>query len=167
MSYSEPLINQPRVLLLSVGVGAMLCVLYIVIQSICRLSGEGRFSYYLADGLFCTAFALISFFFMVLYNNGRVRLHLILGEGAGFFAFYFSVGRYLYSLSLVPVRIIRRFVTFFAGLFHLLKQKISPKKPLKIRFFKKVKADTPELEKKKKKFNLFGKIHLKNPYKSV
>ena len=89
MSYSEPLLNQPWVLLLAVGVGVLLCIIYIVLQSICCLAGEGQLVCCFADGIFCVAFMLVSFFFMVIYAGGRVRLHLILGEAAGFFLFYF------------------------------------------------------------------------------
>lgn len=161
--------------MLSVGVGALLCIFYIIIQGFFRILGEGRLSYYLADGVFCVIFALVSFFFMVLYNNGRVRLHLVLGEAAGFFAFYFSVGKYLYSLTVNIVNSARR-ITFLllkplVIMFSLLKEKygeikcvINKKIPP---FIKRGKAETEASEKKKKKVNLFGKIHLKNPNKSV
>ncbi len=175
MSYSEPLINQPRVLLLSVGVGALLCVFYITIQAVFRILGEGKLSYYLADGLFCVIFALVSFFFMVLYNNGRVRLHLILGEGAGFFAFYFSVGKYLYSFTVGIVKSARQvtdflskplvlFISFVKDKFRAFKSFIKKKTASLI---KKSEAEREPREKKKKKVNLFDKIHLKNPNKSV
>ena len=175
MSYSEPLINQPRVLLLSVGVGALLCIFYIIIQGFFRILGEGRLSYYHADGVFCVIFALVSFFFMVLYNNGRVRLHLILGEGAGFFIFYFSVGKYLYDFT-VSIANSARWITLLllkplVIMFSLLKEKYGVIKCVinkKIASFIKKENDGEEApEKKKKKVNLFGKIHLKNPNKSV
>lgn len=175
MSYSEPLINQPRVLLLSVGVGALLCVFYIIIQGVFRLLGDGKLSYFLADGLFCVIFALISFFFMVLYNNGRVRLHLIAGEAAGFFALYLSVGRYIYALTVNIIKLLKRIaavlikplvpsLSFIIRKIRMLKEVIGGKLAALIK-----KSETAEesYEKKKKKFDLFDKIHLKNPNKSV
>ncbi len=175
MSYSEPLINQPRVLLLSVGVGALLCIFYVLIQGVMRLSGEGRLSYFIADGLFCAVFALVSFFFMVLYNNGRVRLHLILGEAAGFFILYFSAGKYFYALVVGIVNFLRRIAVVLTKpavrLFLLVAKKIRIfGNVIKAGIASRIKKYRPEgdsFKKKKKKFDLFDKIHLKNPNKSV
>ncbi len=172
MSYSEPLINQPRYFFLSIGVGVLLCVIYVLLQGLFRIAGEGRFSFYPADGLFCAVFALVSFFFMVIYCGGRVRLHLILGEAAGFFLFYFSVGKYIYKALLRAAEVLRHllsglfrpyafiFSSFISGMRGLLK-KITVKKSAASE------KDGDTAEKKKKKFNLFDKIHLKNPDKSV
>ena len=85
MTYSEPLINQVRVFLLSIGVGVPLCFLYILMQSIVAFLGERKWVIYTSDIIFSAVSAFISFFFMVFYNNGRVRLHLIIGEALGFF----------------------------------------------------------------------------------
>lgn len=98
MSYSEPLINQLKVFFLSIGVGFLICVLYISIHSFFRVLGERRSAIYLADGVFCFITALLSFLFMVLYNNGRVRLHLFIGEAVGFFALYLTAGKRLLLL---------------------------------------------------------------------
>lgn len=98
MSYSEPLINQIRVFFLSVGVGVPLCIAYNILQGIAEFLGKKRWAIYLTDALFCVIAAFISFFFMVLYNSGRVRLHLVFGEAVGFFAFYLSAGRPLQKL---------------------------------------------------------------------
>lgn len=171
MSYSEPLINQPRVLLLSVGVGALLCLIYIIIQAVFRLFGQGRLSYYIADSLFCTVLALVSFFFMVLYAGGRVRLYLLAGEAAGFFLFYYSVGRYIYTAAAAMVKAVKDsiifllkpifiFGAFIAKKYKRIKIFVKKKMPFKL---KEKEAD----EKKNKKINLFGKIHLKNLFKSV
>lgn len=175
MSYSEPLINQPRVLFFSIGVGVLLCFFYILVQGLARLFGEGRFSYYIADGLFCVIFALISFFFMVLYNNGRVRLHLILGEGAGFFLFYFSAGKYLYALFEKGIKLFRKaLLIFFKPYAIVFASFLGGMRDLKQNFGRKVhslkekdKSEAESEQKKKKKINIFGKIHLKNPDKSV
>ena len=95
MTYSEPLINQVRIFVLSIGVGVPICLLYILVQSAVAFLGERKWVIYISDILFSAVSAFISFFFMVFYNNGRVRLHLIIGEAFGFFVFYFAVGKYL------------------------------------------------------------------------
>lgn len=175
MSYSQPLINQPRILLMSIGVGVLLGIFYAVVQGTFRLLGEGKLSYYLADGIFVTVFTLVSFFFMVLYNEGRVRLHLILGEGAGFAAFYFCAGKYLYEFIRRSAVFLRRILcaflkpyafilnSFTKGITDLaegMREKIGDLK-------QKRSTENENGEKTNKKFNLFAKIHLKNRDKSV
>lgn len=172
MSYSEPLINQPRHLFMSIGVGVLLCFIYVLLQGTGRILGEGRLSYYIADGIFCGIFALVSFFFMVIYCGGRVRLHLILGEAAGFFLFYFSVGKYIYEALKSCSNILQRMlVTFFKPYVFIFSSFKNGFKDL----VKRISAENSRhsekegnsYEKKKKKFNLFDKIHLQNPDKSV
>lgn len=175
MSYSEPLINQPRVLFLSIGIGVLLCVFYVTLQGVFRLLGEGKLSYYIADAIFVTVFTLVSFFFMVLYNNGRVRLHLIMGEAAGFFAFYLTAGKYLYGIIrrmsecvAKTVRFVLKPYSIVFGSFAGGVKKIFGKLKNKLKQGKDKKEDEPEGEQKKRKnFDFFGKIHLKNYNKSV
>lgn len=167
MSYSEPLINQPKVLLLSIGVGVLLCVIYVFTQGFFRLFGNGRFSYYFADSVFCVIFTLVSFFFMVLYNNGRVRLHLILGEISGFYVMYFSLGKYVYSmlfkLSCFIVKAVKLFGRPYVKVFNsfVFGMRATVKDAAD-----KIKTaghkENKEKNKKFKKINLFNKIHLKN-----
>ncbi len=175
MSYSQPLINQPRILLLSIGVGVLLGLFYSVLQGVFRLTGEGRLSYYLSDGIFVTVFTLVSFFFMVLYNEGRVRLHLILGEVAGIIIFYLCAGKYIYAFIRKVTVILRKllkaffkpyafiFSSFVSGISRLtvgIKERIISKK--------RKEGEKQKVNKKRlKKINLFSKIHLKNRDKSV
>lgn len=175
MSYSEPLINQPRVLFLSIGVGVVICMLYIIIQSFSKILGQSKPVIYFADITFCVLFTLVSFFFMVLYNNGRVRLHLIMGEVAGFFLFYFSVGKYIYALLVRTAEFIRKAGSLFLKPYVIIGRSFASgvrdmgyDVNRKIRALKKDKADNGNsAEKNKKKFKFIGKIHLKNPDKSV
>lgn len=171
MSYSQPLINQPKVLFFSIGVGVLLGIFYVILQGMLRFLGEGKLSYYLADAIFVVVFTLVSFFFMVLYNEGRVRLHLIIGEGAGFLLFYFSLGRYIYSALARLSGAARILLRPYAFIFNSFTKGMGA---LFSGFFKKTsslrrgKGELTETEQKRiKKFNLFGKIHLKNQDKSV
>ena len=171
MSYSEPLSNQIRVFFLSVGVGVFICLLYIAVQSLFALFGKSNRVYYFADGVFSVLFAFVSFFFMVLYNSGRVRLHLILGEALGFFVFYFSVGRYLHSALERLTETIRKTVgIILLPVRSVLRHFLNGMGEIRDRFIllrhKKVEGSEAE-EKKVKKFKFLGKIHLKNRNKSV
>ena len=171
MSYSQPLINQPKILFLSIGLGMLLGLFYAVLQGLFRFLGQGRLSYYSADIIFVIVFTLVSFFFMVLYNEGRVRLHLIIGEGVGFFSFYFSAGRYIYKalarLSTAAGILLKPYVIIFNSFSGGMRRLLSALSR-KISSIGKIKTDKEEDDEKRfKNFNLFGKIHLKNQDKSV
>lgn len=182
MTYSEPLINQVRIFVLSIGVGVPLCLLYILMQSAVAFFHEKKWAIYTTDILFSAVSAFVSFFFMVFYNNGRVRLHLIIGEAFGFFVFYFAVGKYLLafgrkialSLSKVTLFLLYPFLRVakaFGNIYYLLKdlfKGFSDRfKNLKEKKIKKEGYENKKVENKRKKFKFIGKIHLKNPYKSV
>lgn len=179
MSYSEPLINQVRVFLLSVGVGVPLCLLYVLMQSVVAFFGKRRWTIYSADIIFSALSAFVSFFFMVFYNNGRVRLHLVIGEAVGFFVFYFAVGKYLMLFCEKVAAFLSGVIGFvlypfcrvaraFGNIYYLVKDGVgSFFTCLKSLRNKKVTYEKEKVEKERKKFNFIGKIHLKNHNKSV
>ena len=156
----------------------MVCLIYIAVHSGVRLLfGKDR-GIFFADIVFCVITAVVSFFFMVFYNDGQVRLHLILGEAFGFFVFMRSVGKHLLKgllsvaqlLHNIAVRLLYPFLRVgraFLGIFRLAREKIR----LIIR--KKSADGSPVSEKEKKvkinskKFYFIGKILLKIQNKSV
>lgn len=158
--------------------GVPVCLIYICTQSVFRLVfGKDR-AIFPADITFSVTAALVSFFFMVFYNNGQVRLHLILGEALGFFVFMHTAGKHLallcnYTADMLHKGAVKLLYPFwrvgraFVNIFLLLWQKIHT-------FFTKkesLKADENKNDKKftffRKKFNLITKIHLKIKNKSV
>ncbi len=98
MTYTEPLANQISHFLDSVGMGFFLCTLYIAVKVIFRVFGKGKISVMLSDGIFCIFTAFISFFYMVMENNGTVRLNLALGQLLGGVLLYFSLGRLIMKI---------------------------------------------------------------------
>lgn len=164
MSYSEPLINQLRIFFLSIGVGFLICSLYIVINGAFRIFGKSKYVVYISDGIFCFFTAIVSFFFMVLYNNGRVRFHLFLGEAIGFFSLYFSLGRYILSflirLSDTLHYVICIFLKPYFMIFDSVKEGVKG-------FYFKIKNNIEKITKNKKNLKNIRKKYLKNSDKSV
>lgn len=175
MSYSEPLINQLRVFFLSIGVGFILCAFYVALNGFFHLFGKSRWVIYTSDIIFSIFITLFSFFFMVFYNNGRVRMHLFVGEAIGFFSLYLSLGRYLLKslcrffdfISGIIKLILKPYVIILTSLKILTKKIFLWLKGKKSVLFKRKRKSNGEDEKKMKKFNFIGKIHLKNSDKSV
>lgn len=160
------------------GVGVPVCLIYIGVHSLFRLvfgKGKGLLG---ADALFGIIATLLSFFFMVFYNNGQVRLHLALGEAIGFFVFMRVAGRHLYSLGCavadflhkIAVKLLYPFLRTgraFVDIFRQLKNKnlfkIKKKETEEESFEKNDKKITIN----RKKFYFIGKILLKIRNKSV
>lgn len=93
MIYSEPLYNQISRFLNSIGMGFFLCVLYIAIKALFRVSGKGKITVMVSDGIFCLITAFVSFFYMIIENNGTVRFNLVIGQLIGGLLLYFTFGR--------------------------------------------------------------------------
>lgn len=182
MSFSEPLVNQVKIFLLSVGMGVLLCGVYILVQSFFCLFGKSRAVQAFADLLFCIAFALLSFFFMIFYNNGRVRLHLVFGEALGFAAFYVSGGKFILKLFSGAVCLLNKLIAFlifpvrrvavaFINIFAEIKTSVKENKSSENLSKSVDKAGEGLLRKKlslkRKKVDKIGKIHLQNSDKSV
>ena len=98
MIYSEPLFNQISRFLNSVGMGFILCGLYVALKVIFRLFGKGKITVAVSDGVFCVLTAFVSFFYMLLENSGTVRFNLVVGQLIGGLLLYFTVGRFILKL---------------------------------------------------------------------
>lgn len=160
------------------GVGVPVCLIYIGVQSVFRaVFGKDR-AIFCADMVFSVIAALVSFFFMVFYNNGQVRLHLVLGEALGFFLFMRTVGKHVSFmcnfvadvLHSVVARLLYPFLRVsraFVNIFRQAGDRIS-------RYVKKKRSGEEQKEEKhkkikinSKKFDFLGKILLKIQNKSV
>ena len=98
MIYTEPLFNQISRFLDSVGMGFILCGLYIALKVLFRLFGKGKITVAVSDGVFCVLTAFVSFFYMLLENSGTVRFNLVVGQLIGGLLLYFTVGRFILKL---------------------------------------------------------------------
>ncbi len=123
MNYSEPLINQVTVFFKAVGCGVILGILYDVISFIRMIFGERKSVYVFFDTTFFLVSAVISFFFMVLYNSGQVRFNLMLAELFGGMAFHFSFGRYIVKNLSAHIGRVRKIISFLTRpLFNVAKK---------------------------------------------
>lgn len=140
MNYSQPLINQVSSFLTSVGFGFVMCLLYMSVRLVFRLISKKNWAVIAGDGAFVLLGSFVSFFFMVISNEGQVRLNLILGQAFGGGVMYFALGRfvmrYLFKLCdllhrvilnlLYPVRVyIKAFYNMIKKLLALPKKKLS------------------------------------------
>ncbi|MBQ7295675.1 MAG: spore cortex biosynthesis protein YabQ [Clostridia bacterium] len=157
MNYAEPLSNQIVVFIRSVGLGVLLGFVYEIFSVLRTLLSDKRWAYIICDLCFCFSATLMSFFFMVLYNGGTVRLNLILAQAAGGVAFHLSVGTYLARpLMFICCMLRKALLTLFYPV-----RFISKKLQEAIKRHQKDKGEDKKVKKDRKKIKNIMKIPLK------
>lgn len=98
---------QPGLLLLSLGVGFALGLLYDLFRTVRLIFFErSAAAVVIFDILYFAVFGLLSFVFILALNKGEVRLYIILAELAGAAVYYFSFGA-------AAIRLTDAFLKFF------------------------------------------------------
>ena len=162
MTYAEPLSNQVLMFIRSIGPGVIIGILYDVIFSFFRSFSSKRAVIIASDLTFSIIATLISFFYMVVYNSGTVRLNIIIAEIIGAVAFHMTVGKYVAKITTFIARLIGKMLGWFCYPFTLSARKITAKlRGTKEKINNKRKSLPKEKTKKKKIMNIL-KIHLKN-----
>lgn len=95
MSYTEPLINQIYRFALSLGFGVIMSVVYEILSCFFLLISVRKTAVFIRDVLFSVLFTVMSFFFMLVYNEGVVRLNIIIGQLLGLTVFHITCGKFL------------------------------------------------------------------------
>lgn len=143
MIYSEPLFNQISRFVTSIGFGFIICILYLALVFLRTVISDRKWAIVTQDIVFGIITTVVSFFFMVIHNNGEVRWNLVLGEFLGAGVLYFTVGKYVMkflekfakairriaSIILLPITLyIRAFPKVFMKVFNKIKSKTGIKK---------------------------------------
>lgn len=97
--YSLSLAQQTKGFLLALGMGFLLGILYDLIRIIRISISRGKFAVIICDIVFCALACFCTFLFCLTVNEGEIRLYLVLGEIAGFFVYYFSLGAIIFACS--------------------------------------------------------------------
>ncbi len=167
MTYREPLSNQVLIFISAIGPGVLIGLIYDVIFSFLSTFGNKRPLVIAADLCFSVSATLISFFYMVIFNSGTVRLNMIMAQLIGAVAFHYTLGKYLMK----PVNFIAKSLSRVIGIILLPAMFICRKISRiigKMRDKLKEKTKTKEKsEKIRKKLINILKIHLKKNKKSV
>ncbi len=166
MTYSEPLINQISCFLTSVGFGFVMCLLYMSVRLLFRVISKKPWAVMTGDGAFVILASFISFFFMIISNNGLVRLNLIIGQALGGAVMYFAVGRFLMkylfiicdALHSVIFNILYPVRVYIKAFCNVIKKLLK----LSVKILSK---NNEKSERRPRKFKNIAKIHLKSENK--
>lgn len=159
MTYTEPLFNQVSRFATSVGFGFIICILYFVLFFIRKVISDKKSAVIIQDVVFGITGTIMSFFYMVIYNNGEVRFNLLIGEVTGAAVLYLTAGKYIKSFLGKTAVLIRRIIgnillplrLYFNALISYFKKAKSGIKESKSKKRAVAKDDTEKEDKKKRK----------------
>ena len=123
MTYREPLSDQVLIFVSAIGPGVLIGFLYDVIFSFFRAFGNKKPIIIIADLSFSVLATVLSFFYMVVYNNGTVRLNIIIAQFMGAVTFHYTLGKYLAKPVNFLADILVKTVGFLAYPFILIYRK--------------------------------------------
>lgn len=95
-------------LLLSCGLGFLLGAYYDVFRVFRLALKSGKRALFLQDVFFFASAAVVTFLFALAVTDGQLRFYLFGGEGAGFAAYYFTIGRLVMRFAGAVIRAVLR-----------------------------------------------------------
>lgn len=123
MIYTRDIIgDQWAIFVQAVAVGAVLGGCFDIFRAAWLFAPKKRWTIILRDALFCLWAGFLSFSFLLNVNFGMPRAYIYLGEGAGFLAWYMTLGKVNFWLAKRLSRIIKSVLKFiFRPFFKILK----------------------------------------------
>ena len=91
MEYIQGLPAQTELFLLSLGFGFLLGILYDVFRTLRMMIGSSDKLIFAADLLYFLICGVLSFFFLLVTDEGRLRFYTVLGEALGWMIYYSSI----------------------------------------------------------------------------
>ena len=79
--------QQMSTFLISIALGAALCLIYDIVRFLMSSFKYGGVAVFFSDVLFFAVAGIVTFVFFVLFSKGTVRFYVFLGEGIGFLFF--------------------------------------------------------------------------------
>ncbi len=110
---------QLNILMMSVGMGAVIAVVYDIFKVLHKLLFKTYHGVILKDVLFCFTSSLLWFLFLVAVNFGRMRVYLFVGAVGGFCCWYYSFSTIFVSLIFLIFRNIKKFFILLGRLISL------------------------------------------------
>ncbi len=108
MEYIQGISSQTALFFLSLGFGFLLGVLYDVFRTVRLIVSGGERFVFVMDFLYFAACGVLSFFFLLVTDEGRLRIYTLAGEMLGWMIYYFSFGAVAVRVTSAVARLFRR-----------------------------------------------------------
>ena len=92
-------LSQEEIFMYACVLGALLGVLYDMFRIVRLADNWKAWQIFLQDILYFVISGLITFVFLLTFNNGIVRIHVICGELMGWIVYYITIGEIVYRCS--------------------------------------------------------------------
>lgn len=129
-----PILAQATSFLYAMVLGAVLSVVYDVFRVIRVAFGGKKMAVFVEDLIFSLVALVITFVFVIAFNNGELRFFVLVGELLGFVVCHYTIGRIIVGFSRAIINGVRWFLELIFT-------------PI-IRLFKKILTKTKETKKK-------------------
>ena len=108
MDYIQGIASQTEIFLYAFGFGFLLGILYDVLRTLRLLiSGSKGFTVFM-DLMYFAVCTVLTFFFVLAVDSGRIRVYVAAGEMLGWLVYYFSFGAIAIRVCNSAVRIFKR-----------------------------------------------------------
>lgn len=115
--YGISLAQQTKSFLLSLGFGFIMGIFYDLFRIVRICISKGKVATVISDILYCVFLCFCTFIFCLTVNEGEVRFYLLLGAGAGFCVYYFSLGAVVFLVSEKIISFIKKIAK---AIFHVI-----------------------------------------------
>ncbi len=125
MEYIQGISSQTALFFLSLGFGFLLGVLYDVFRTVRLIVSDGKRFVFVMDFLYFAVCGVLSFFFLLVTDEGRLRIYTLSGEILGWMIYYFSFGVVAVRATNAVAKLFRRIfsaiTTFVKFLLRIIK----------------------------------------------
>lgn len=94
-----PILAQTTSFLYAMALGAVLSLVYDIFRIIRVAFGGKKTAVFVEDLLFSLVALVLTFVFVIAFNNGELRFFVLIGELFGFVVCHYTVGRVILSFS--------------------------------------------------------------------
>ncbi len=112
------MVDQVQIFWYSFTLGLILGVIYDIFRIFRLVFNSKKWGIFFQDMLYFIIISLITFFFIIIFNKGKIRYYILIGQFIGWGIYYISLGRIVYKYSKIFLRVIKNFFSF---LFYPLK----------------------------------------------
>lgn len=115
MTYLKGVPEQTRLFAFALGFGFMLGIVYDVFRTLRLIVSDGRGLVFAADVIYFFASAVLTFCFVLVFNDGEMRGYILAGEAIGWLVYYFSLGMLTVRAGNLIIRAVRCTVGVISG----------------------------------------------------
>ena len=119
----------------AIVLGACFGVLYDLFRIIRMVFFKSFTAVFIEDVLFWIVVTIVTIFYTILFNNGELRLSLIITGTIGFLVYYFTLGRLVFKIFLTLFNVLKKIFSKMHKKLQKICKKMNKnaKKPLQIK----------------------------------